>query len=101
MSKKSFSALLITTTQFFSIPGTILGIGFSALLLLIAILIISSIISYQIPMYYQWIAVLLTLLIGLLLPSLTNAVPIYRAITSTLRDSLDLYHQVLFFIYYY
>jgi ABC-type sulfate transport system permease component len=45
-------------------------------------------------MYYEWLATLLTLVLGLVLPLLANFVPIYRAVTNTLRDSLDLYHQM-------
>jgi hypothetical protein len=94
MSQKSFVSLLITTTNFFSIPGTIIGMGLSALALWIAVLIVSKVIYYDIPMYYQPLAIILCIVLGLLLPRAANFFPIFRAVNSTLRDSLDLYHQL-------
>ncbi|KAA6395290.1 MAG: putative permease family protein [Streblomastix strix] len=94
VSNKTITVLLITTAEFFAVPGTILGIGLSALFLYIAIYVVSGVVHYDIPMYYTGIAVLLTVLLGLLIPLVANFYPIYHAYTSTLRDSLDLYHQL-------
>ncbi|KAA6382354.1 MAG: putative permease family protein [Streblomastix strix] len=91
---KTISLILVITSEFFAIPGTIVGIGLSALFLYIAISIISSILVYNVPMFYQSAAIALTILLGLLIPIISNFYPIYHAYTSTLRDSLDLYHQL-------
>lgn len=52
VSNKTVTIILVTTSELFAIPGTILGIGFSALFLFIAIKVVSGIIHYDIPMYY-------------------------------------------------
>eukprot|EP00770_Monocercomonoides_exilis_P012226 MONOS_12168.1-p1 / transcript=MONOS_12168.1 / gene=MONOS_12168 / organism=Monocercomonoides_exilis_PA203 / gene_product=FtsX domain-containing protein / transcript_product=FtsX domain-containing protein / location=Mono_scaffold00655:21283-24749(-) / protein_length=1035 / sequence_SO=supercontig / SO=protein_coding / is_pseudo=false len=94
MNTKQLVLLLVTQSQLYAIPGTILGIGFSAILLVIAVKVVGGIVFYDMPMFYETVAAILTVVLGLLMPLAANFFPIQRAVTSTLRDSLDLYHQL-------
>lgn len=43
----------------------------------------------------HWSAVVLALCLGILIPLISVYLPIQRAMSKTLRDSLDLYHRVV------
>ncbi|KAH7820045.1 putative permease family protein [Monocercomonoides exilis] len=94
MTTKELVLLLTTQSQLYAIPGTIVGIGMSVIALLIAVKVVGNIVHYNMPLFYEGGAVALTVCLGLLMPVAANFYPIHRAITRTLRDSLDLYHQL-------
>ncbi|KAK2953542.1 putative permease family protein [Blattamonas nauphoetae] len=94
MSNKTLVGLMTTASQYLAVPGTVIGVALSAIAVAIACGTVGPILYYKIPYYFKWDAALLAVLIGILIPLITNFYPIYHAVTSTLRDSLDLYHQL-------
>jgi len=81
-------------SMMYSIPGLFLGLIFC--------FIINSIISNYLYTFTQLVSsyqivlssVILAFTIGLVMPVISNIMPIKRALSRTLKDSLDLYHRV-------
>lgn len=89
----SLIELLFIQAIFFSIPGIIIGI-ISAFLLSIPItLIMSNYAAYSLSIKLELSAIILGLFLGIFMPIVSNIAPIQRALSRTLRDSLDVYHQ--------
>ena len=95
MRHRTLIQVLVSKAIMFSIPGIALG-------LLIAFFMnmpLDGVISgyAAIPTTYRFYpsAVLLAVVVGLVMPLLANIVPISRALSRTLRDSLDVYHHVV------
>jgi ABC-type antimicrobial peptide transport system permease subunit len=79
--------------MFFAIPGMCLGLLFAYLTNSIVALIFfesaQEITSYELHIS----ALILSICLGFLIPVFSNYLPIRRALSKTLRDSLDLYHR--------
>lgn len=95
LRQRTLIKLLGVSSASFSGPGIVLGlIGASVLhagLLLTFYLLTNTVLSPTLSAG-GW---LIGILLGIAMPSVANVVPIRRALTSTLRDSLDLYHQTI------
>jgi hypothetical protein len=78
---------------FFSIPGIAIGL-LICFFLSIPVMYIIAKYAYASVLDYNFTlsALLLGLLAGLILPLVGSVAPIRRALSSTLRDALDLYH---------
>lgn len=87
--------LLLTKSLLFAVPGVCVGLFISFLLNIPVATIIGNFSSM--PAHYDFFpsAVIIALLIGLIMPFIANIVPISRALSHTLRDSLDVYHHVI------
>lgn len=95
LEKSSLIFLLLLGGLIFGVPGLCIGLLFAYLLNSIVgyLFFISSEImsSYDIDKS----ALALGISLGLLIPLVSNYLPIRRALSKTLRDSLDLYHRAV------
>ncbi|KAL7747024.1 hypothetical protein RI367_007637 [Sorochytrium milnesiophthora] len=96
MKQDSVIGLLIIQSLYFSVPGIILGLGVSILLYMPIEGALSSYANVPYNLQFSTSAWLLGLLLGLLLPVVGMVVPIRRALSKTLRDALDIYHNSTF-----
>eukprot|EP00004_Rigifila_ramosa_P022811 TRINITY_DN6304_c0_g1_i1.p1 TRINITY_DN6304_c0_g1~~TRINITY_DN6304_c0_g1_i1.p1 ORF type:complete len:1190 (-),score=307.13 TRINITY_DN6304_c0_g1_i1:20-3532(-) len=85
--------ILLTQGSAFAIPGICFGLVVAYLTNIPATVYIASYAYVQASFQFSQKAVLVPVLIGLFVPILSNIVPIRRALSTTLRDSLDVYHQ--------
>lgn len=95
MKYATLTQYLLLQCAGFSLPGLLMGLFLSFLLNLIGAYAIGSFTSLDVSLNlhpYAWIT---GVLIGTLLPLFSVYVPIKRALTATLKDSLDLYHRVV------
>ena len=84
----SFQSLL------FAVPGILIGVLLGWVIYLPIGSYIASFSSYGLDMSLNGVAVALAVVLGFVMPILANVVPIKRALSNTLRDALDIYHQV-------
>ena len=85
--------LLLIQALFYAIPGITFGLIISQLL---SAPIIYFMVQYSsVPASYllQVDTIVLGCTLGILMPIISNIAPIQRALSRTLRDSLDVYHQ--------
>jgi hypothetical protein len=85
--------LLTIQSISFALPGIVVGVCIAAALYLIAKKVISDVAGVDTSNTMPESAWLLGLSIGLVIPAVANVVPIRRALSSQLRDAIDLYHQ--------
>ncbi|GAM19320.1 hypothetical protein SAMD00019534_024950, partial [Acytostelium subglobosum LB1] len=86
--------LLLVQSLYFSIPGILLGLIFGWVCYAVVAHFIYQFVILPVNLDLHGQAVLVGVVMGLLLPILANIVPIQRALSKTLRDALDIYHQV-------
>lgn len=86
--------LLLTQAVYFSIPGILLGLFFGWLFYLIVAALIASFVHLPIDTNFSGYAIGVAVLLGFAMPIVANIFPIRRALSHTLRDALDVYHQV-------
>lgn len=87
--------ILLIKAMAFAIPGIAFGL-FVAFLANIPIAITIANFAYlPADFLFNPTAILLALTLGLVMPIIANIVPISRALSRTLRDSLDVYHQTV------
>lgn len=93
--KRWLVVLLLFEAVVFALPGLALGMLTSYLLnSIVGMIIFSSTLLYSsYELHYS--AVALAVCLGIFIPLISNVLPIFRALSKTLRDSLDLYHRVL------
>ncbi|KAL4502254.1 hypothetical protein ABPG72_000489 [Tetrahymena utriculariae] len=93
--KVSLVYLLIAEGLIFAFPGLGLGLLMAYLVNSIIAFVIFNrsmvVTSYDL----HWSAVVLAVCLGIFIPLLSVYLPIQRAMSKTLRDSLDLYHRVI------
>lgn len=95
LKSKSLIVLLLIEGLIYAIPGMSLGLIFS----FIFNATVSQIIydtaleagSYQL----HFSAVIMGFMLGIIMPLISNSLPIYRALSKTLKDSLDLFHRTI------
>jgi ABC-type antimicrobial peptide transport system permease subunit len=93
LSARSLLIIMVAYSLMFSIPGVGLGL-FVAFLVNIPVSILIGQFSATDPDYeLNPIAIGLGVGIGLLIPLLTNIIPISRAFSKSLRDALDVSHR--------
>eukprot|EP00741_Cyanophora_paradoxa_P007415 tig00001128_g7174.t1 len=85
--------LLLLQSTWFALPGVALGLLAAFLLTIPTVRVIENVFSYSIPFNLEQPAVTYGVVLGLLMPLLANVGPIRRALSRTLRDALDIYHQ--------
>lgn len=95
MEKRTLIQILLTKSTAFSVLGIALGLAAMAAA---NVPIEDAIAGFAaLPPNYSvsTAAVLLGLGLGVAMPLVANVLPVRRALSNTLRDSLDLYHQVV------
>jgi ABC-type antimicrobial peptide transport system permease subunit len=92
--RTSLIGLLFITAMFFTLPGIGLGL-LAAWLVWVPISLILQILT-KAPSDYvlDYSAIVLGVIVGFVMPIVANIGPIRRALSRTLRDSLDVYHNV-------
>ncbi|BFU20761.1 efflux ABC transporter, permease domain containing protein [Entamoeba histolytica HM-1:IMSS-B] len=87
--------ILVVESTTFSIIGVVIGLILGYSLSLIANFLITSL--ADLPMTYtpSWKSIVIPLLIGFIVPLISNIIPIKKALSKTLRNSLDLYHSTV------
>ncbi|KAI9140455.1 FtsX-like permease family-domain-containing protein [Paraphysoderma sedebokerense] len=88
--------LLILQSLYFSIPAILLGLLFCFILYIPIEYVLSSFANIPMSLKLDPSAWTLGVIIGLVLPIVGMVIPIRRALTKTLRDALDVYHNVVF-----
>ena len=95
MRHRTLIQVLVSKAIMFSVPGIAIGL----LVAWVVNMPLDGVISdyAAIPPSYRFYssAVLLSVAVGLVMPLVANVVPISRALSRTLRDSLDVYHHVV------
>ncbi|EFA84069.1 hypothetical protein PPL_03142 [Heterostelium album PN500] len=86
--------LLLTQALYFSVPGIAFGLFFGWVCFAIVAHFVYQFVMLPVDLTFYTIAILSGGLMGLCLPILANIAPIQRALSRTLRDALDVYHQV-------
>lgn len=95
MPHKSLIQVLITKSMTFAIPGICLGLLFAFFYTLPINQYIADYAVISVPARIDASAVATAFALGILMPLISNIVPISRALSGTLRDSLDVYHHVV------
>lgn len=80
----------------YSLPGIIIGLLITFVATIPVAVYLASFTATPIVLGIQSSALALGLCLGLFLPFIGIIVPIRRALTQTLRDALDVYHNVVF-----
>ncbi|KYQ92900.1 hypothetical protein DLAC_05491 [Tieghemostelium lacteum] len=87
--------LLLTQALYFSIPGILFGLLFGwAFYAIVAYFVYVKVVLLPANLTFYTVSILSGILLGLLMPIVANIAPIQRALSKTLRDALDIYHQV-------
>ena len=95
MKKNSLVFLLSLQSLFFAIPG--LALGFMTAYAINAIIYFVVFNNTYLPTSYGFPgeSVAIGLCVGIIIPFLSNIIPIHRALSQTLRDSLNIFHRVV------
>ena len=93
LQTESLVQLLCIQGVFYSIPGIIIGLIVAQILSLPITYAMSFYSSVHLPYHLNFGTLLLCFTLGLVIPILSNIFPIKRALSNTLRDSLDVYHH--------
>jgi hypothetical protein len=87
--------LLVLQSLLFSVPGILAGLLVCFLLYVPIDVFLSIFATIPTTPYLTSAAVLLGVLVGVLMPLAGVVLPIRRALSQTLRDALDVYHNVV------
>ncbi|ELR12239.1 efflux ABC transporter, permease, putative, partial [Acanthamoeba castellanii str. Neff] len=90
---KSLIQLLTIQAVFFSGPGIAIGLLLAFFINVIVAYFIADYTSTAVNVLIGWTPVLVGVSLGLFMPIIANIIPIRRALSRTLRDALDVYHQ--------
>ena len=92
---KSLMTLISLQAFSFSIPGLALGLIVACILNYLARFIIFDYSQNTTTYALSIAAILLGMFLGLVIPLISNIIPIQRALSKNLRDSLNLYHKTI------
>ena len=92
--RSSLIGLLFITAMFFTLPGIGLGLLAAWLLWVPVSLILGQLTSAPTDYSLEYSSIILGVVVGFVMPIVANIGPIRRALSRTLRDSLDVYHNV-------
>ena len=95
MRHRTLIQVLVTKALLFAVPGIILGLLIAFLVNLPVDGLISDYAAIPHSSAFYQSPLLLSIAVGLIMPLVANIVPISRALSRTLRDSLDVYHHVV------
>ncbi|EGG18606.1 hypothetical protein DFA_04100 [Cavenderia fasciculata] len=86
--------LLITQAVYFSVPGIILGLFMGWVFFAIVAHFVYAFVILPVNLTYYPVSIVSGVFMGFFIPIIANIAPIQRALSRTLRDALDVYHQV-------
>jgi ABC-type antimicrobial peptide transport system permease subunit len=97
LKQSTLIQVILSQSMYFAIPGVIIGM----LLSVIVNVGVTYIIGWATnlphektyPFEFTWIAIVVPVALGILIPIIANIVPIQAALGRSLRDSLDVTHQ--------
>lgn len=95
MKQYVLAELLSLQSLMFSVPGIVLGVLLGWVLYVPIAAYIATYTMLRPDLGLNVVAWVLALCMGLLMPVVANVVPIKRALSSTLRDALDIYHKAV------
>lgn len=95
MPNRTLIQLLTSKSITYAIPGVALGLLFAYLINIPISDMIAEFAAVEPRYSFFATAIILGVCIGVLMPLLSNVVPVCRAMSKTLRDSLDVYHHVI------
>ena len=95
MKQYVLAELLSIQSLMFSVPGILLGILLGWVFYIPIAKYISTYTMLRPDLGLNVVAWVLALCMGFLMPIIANVVPIKRALSSTLRDALDIYHKAV------
>jgi len=93
LKHKSLIALMSIQAFFYSLPGVLIGLSLGFIIYLPVAWYLADFSDTEINPYLQTRSIVLGILLGTIMPVVANIVPIRQALSRTLRDALDLYHQ--------
>lgn len=99
MKQNTLIQILGTKSLSFSIAGIATGLLFAFLINIPVAKIIADFAILPLDVTFTPLAVLLPFTLGLVMPIVANIIPVQRALSRTLRDSLDVYHMVISDVY--
>ena len=86
--------ILMLQSLMFSIPGLVLGLTFSYLLNGLIMNQIFRMTTFQLTYQIYWQSLLISLFLGIIIPLISNILPIQKALSKNIKDSLDLYRRI-------
>ena len=89
----SLIELLLIQAVFYAVPGIVMGLTIALVLSIPITYLMAGYASVEPSYMLEYSAVFLGLFLGIFMPMISNIAPIKRALSRTLRDSLDVYHQ--------
>jgi ABC-type antimicrobial peptide transport system permease subunit len=92
--KNALVTLLTTQTLFFSVPGIVLGFALLYFTGMALVLVLYHFNKFALAFELNAELLLVGLALGITLPLISNIWPIKRALSSTLRNALDVYRSV-------
>ena len=95
MRHRTLIQVLVTKALMFAIPGIALGLLIAYILNMPVDASLSDYAAIPHSSAFYQSPLLLSIAVGLIMPLVANIVPISRALSRTLRDSLDVYHHVV------
>ena len=95
MRHRTLVQVLVTKALLFAVPGIMLGLMIAFLVNIPVDGLISDYAAIPHSSAFYQSPLLLSIAVGLIMPLVANIVPISRALSRTLRDSLDVYHHVV------
>ena len=87
--------LLLIQGLMYALPAMAFGFLFSYLVNNMVYFLLFDFASESSDYALHYTAIIIGFLLGILMPLISNIFPIFRALSKTLRDSLDLYHRVI------
>ncbi|KAJ5070664.1 hypothetical protein M0811_10734 [Anaeramoeba ignava] len=93
MKNNSLVLLLVIQAFSFSIPAILLGLFVSFLANLGVAKLVAGFARFPVSYTYTTEPIVLSIMIGLLMPLVANILPIRKVLAKRLRDSLDIYHE--------
>jgi ABC-type antimicrobial peptide transport system permease subunit len=95
LRQSTLTQVLGVTSAYFSVPGIIAGLVVGSILHGVLVGVFYALTATFIPGSMSTGAWALGIVLGVVMPAAANIIPIRRALSSSLRDSLDLYHQTI------
>ena len=96
IDQRTLISLLISQAFYFSIPAVALGLLMCYIFYIPVEFYVANFASVPLLAILPLSAVLLASILGIALPIFGMLIPIRRALSSTLRDALDIFHQVVY-----
>jgi ABC-type antimicrobial peptide transport system permease subunit len=95
LKHKTLTAYLLMQAASFAVPGLLMGLFVSYLFNTVTAYFIGNYAGLPVDTDLHPYAILTGILLGTLMPLISMYFPVKRAMSQTLKDSLDLYHRVI------